>query len=98
MTAREILAEGLAVRATAFMLDFTQQAAAIRTMIDGVWIPAEPRDRELADPALESFKLLCGANPQDRQTRQEGTFAVEYQSKRYVATFVSQGTPNGERA
>ena len=48
LTAREILAEGLAVRATAFMLDYTQQAAAIRTMIDGVWIPARtarPRSR-----------------------------------------------------
>ena len=47
-TAREILAEGLAVRATAFMLDYTQQAVAVRTMIDGVWIPARaarPRDR-----------------------------------------------------
>ncbi len=98
LTAREILAEGLAVRATAFMLDYTQQAAAVRTMIDGVWIPAEPRDRESGDPALESLKLLCGLNPQDRQSRQEGTFALEYQSRRYVATFVSQGTPSGERA
>ena len=98
LTAREILAEGLAVRATAFMLDYTQQAAAIRTMIDGVWIPGEPRDRETADPALEAVKLLCGLNPQDRQSRQEGTFALEYQSQRYAATFVSQGTQGGERA
>ncbi len=98
LTAREILAEGMAVRATAFMLDYTQQAAAIRTMIDGVWIPGEPRDRETADPALESIKLLCGLNPQDRQSRQEGTFAVEHQSQRYIATFASQGTQSGERA
>ena len=98
LAAREILAEGLAVRATAFMLDYTQQATAVRTMIDGVWIPAEPRDRETGDPALESIKLLCGLNPQDRQGRQEGSFAIEYESKRYEATFVSQGTPGGERA
>jgi len=97
LTAREILAEGLVCRASAFMLDFTQQAAAVRTMIDGVWIPGEPRGRDGGDPALESFKLLCGLNAQDRQNRQEGTFAVEYQSRRYIATFVSQGTPNGER-
>ena len=44
-------------------------------MIDGVWIPAEPRGRDVGDPALESLKLLCGLNPQDRQSRQEGTFA-----------------------
>ena len=51
LTAREILAEGLVVRAMAFMLDYTQQAAAVRTMIDGVWIPGEPRGRDVADPA-----------------------------------------------
>ena len=63
-TAREILAEGLAGRATAIMLDYTQQGVAVRTMVDGVWIPREPRGREVGDPALESLKLLCGLNPQ----------------------------------
>ena len=36
------------------------------------------RSRETADPALESLKMLCGLNPQDRQGRQQGTFAAEY--------------------
>lgn len=98
LTAREILAEGLVVRANAFVLDYTPQAVTIRTMIDGVWIPGEQRDRETGDPALESLKLLCGLNPQDRQSRQEGMFALEFKSQRYIATFVSQGTQSGERA
>ena len=97
LAAREIIAEGLSSRATAFMLDYTQQAVTVRTMIDGVWIPREPRTREVGDPALESFKLLCGLNAQDRQSRQEGNFAAEYESARYVASFASQGTPTGER-
>ena len=97
LTSREILAEGLVGRATSFMLDYTPQGVTVRTMIDGVWIPHEPRGRDVGDPALETLKLLCGLNPQDRQSRQEGTFALDYESRRYVATFVSQGTPSGER-
>ncbi|MBU4271940.1 MAG: Flp pilus assembly complex ATPase component TadA [Planctomycetes bacterium] len=97
LTAREILAEGLAGRALAIMLDYTHQGASMRTMVDGVWIPRETRGRDAADPALESLKLLCGLNPQDRQGRQEGTFAAEYESARLVAAFASQGTSTGER-
>lgn len=95
--AREILADALAGRATKIMLDYTQEATTIRTMIDGVWIPWEPRTRESGDPALESLKLLCGLNPQDRQNRQEGQFLAEYESKSYPANLVSQGTATGER-
>jgi type II secretory ATPase GspE/PulE/Tfp pilus assembly ATPase PilB-like protein len=95
--AREILAEALTSRSTAVMLDYTAQGAAVRNMIDGVWIPREGRGRDVADPALESLKLLCGLNPQDRQNRQNGTFAAEYESVRFAATFASQGTPTGER-
>jgi type II secretory ATPase GspE/PulE/Tfp pilus assembly ATPase PilB-like protein len=97
LPAREILAEGMVGRATSFMLDYTPQGVTVRTLIDGVWIPHEPRGRDVGDPALEALKLLCGLNPQDRQNRQQGTFALEYQSRRYIATLVSQGTPAGER-
>lgn len=96
-TAREILADALAGRASAIMLDYTQEAVAVRTMVDGVWIPWEPRSREQGDPAAESLKWLCGLNPQDRQRRQQGLFAAEYNAQRYAATFVSQGTATGER-
>ncbi len=96
-TAREILADALAGRATKIMLDYTQDATGVRTMIDGVWIPWEPRTREAGDSALESLKLLCGLNAQDRQNRQEGTFLAEFESNKYPAQFVSQGTATGER-
>ena len=96
-TAREILADGLAGRATKIMLDYTQEASGVRTMIDGVWIPWEPRTRENGDPALESLKLLCGLNPQDRQSRQEGTFLAEFDAQELPALFASQGTATGER-
>jgi type II secretory ATPase GspE/PulE/Tfp pilus assembly ATPase PilB-like protein len=41
--------------------------------------------------------MLCGLNPQDRQTRQSGVFLAEYESARYAGSFTSQGTPGGER-
>ncbi len=95
--AREILAEGLTARATAIMLDYTQQGAAMRTLIDGVWIPREGRSRETADPALESLKVLCGLNPQDRQARQQGKFLTEYQKAKLATSLAAQGTASGER-
>lgn len=95
--AREILADGLAARGSAIMLDYTQQGVAIRTMIDGVWIPREARPRDYGDPALEAIKLICGLNPQDRKSRQEGVFIAQYESVKYSTQFTSQGTPTGER-
>ncbi len=78
--AREILADAFGFRATAIMLDYTQQMVGMNIMVDGVWLPREGMDREEADPALAALKLLCGMNPQDRQNRQEGTFSAEYKS------------------
>ncbi|HIQ20169.1 MAG TPA: hypothetical protein EYH34_02870, partial [Planctomycetes bacterium] len=96
--ARVILADALARRADAAMLDYTQQSVAVRWLVDGVWHAAEPMDRELADPALEALKILCGLNPQDRQSRQRGQFALKYDNKYdFAATLSSQGTPTGER-
>jgi type II secretory ATPase GspE/PulE/Tfp pilus assembly ATPase PilB-like protein len=77
-TARQILTDGLASRATALMLDFGAETVGVRHLIDGVWLPQAPRDRKSADPALETLKLLCGLDPRDRQRRQEGQFGVEY--------------------
>ncbi len=98
LTAREILYDGLGSRASAIMLDYTQQGVSVRTMVDGVWIAREGYGRDVGDPALESLKLLCGLNPQDRQSRQSGGFAAEFDGRRYDATLVAQGTPTGERA
>jgi type II secretory ATPase GspE/PulE/Tfp pilus assembly ATPase PilB-like protein len=94
---REVLADAFDSRGTAIMLEYTQQAVAVRTKVDGVWIAREPRSRENADPVQETLKLLCGLNPQDRQNRQEGVFSAEYNSISYAITFASQGTPTGER-
>ena len=95
--AQEIVTETLANRGTAIMLDYNQQAAAMRIMIDGVWANAEAKPREIADPALQSLKLLCGLDANERRKRQEGKFAAEHESMRYLGTLAAQGTSTGER-
>ena len=96
--ARGVFADALSRRSDAIMLDYTQQGVGVRYMIDGVWHNGEPLERENADPMLEALKTLCGLNWQDRQTRQQGAFAVEYKSAKFLGTLVSQGTKTGERA
>jgi type II secretory ATPase GspE/PulE/Tfp pilus assembly ATPase PilB-like protein len=95
---RKIIAAALQARATAILLDYTQQGVAVRYMIDGVWLDREATQRETADPALEALKILCGLNAQDRQKRQEGPFAAEFANAKLSGTLAAQGTPTGERA
>jgi len=78
LPARRLLADALFRRADAVMLDYTQQAVGLRYLIDGVWQNGEPMERETGDFLLEALKLIAGLNPQDRQARQEGKFAVDY--------------------
>jgi type II secretory ATPase GspE/PulE/Tfp pilus assembly ATPase PilB-like protein len=96
--AREVIADGLSHRAHAIMLDYTQQAVGVHWMIDGVWHPGEPLPREQGDPLLEALKVLCGLNPQDRQSQQKGAFSTEYKSTEYASTLACHGTKTGERA
>jgi type II secretory ATPase GspE/PulE/Tfp pilus assembly ATPase PilB-like protein len=95
--ARGLMAETLSRRATATMLEFSQQSVAIRYMIDGVWHNDEPRERLALDPVLETLKMLCGLNSQERQKRQEGAFLINYDKIDYRASLISQGTQTGER-
>jgi type II secretory ATPase GspE/PulE/Tfp pilus assembly ATPase PilB-like protein len=97
LAARVLIADALASRASAIMLDYTPQGVGVRTMVDGVWIARPTQQREAADPALESLKMLCGLNPKDRQSRQAGLFAGEYESAKLAVNFASQGTAGGER-
>jgi type II secretory ATPase GspE/PulE/Tfp pilus assembly ATPase PilB-like protein len=95
--ARELMLDCFKHHASAMMLDYMQTGVTVRIMVDGVWIPAEAKPRDVADPALESLKLLCGLNAQDRQKRQSGTFLAEYEKHKLGGTLTSQGTATGER-
>ncbi len=95
---RVVVADAVSRHATTVMLDYAQQGVGVRYLIDGVWHNGEPLERETADPMLEALKILCGKNPGDRQSRQQGAFTADYQSVKYYGTFASQGTKTGERA
>ena len=77
--ARKILYEALRVRASAIVLDFAATTVSVRYLVDGVPMSQEPIEREQADPALESLKVLCGLEPKERRVKQVGKFGVEYQ-------------------
>jgi type II secretory ATPase GspE/PulE/Tfp pilus assembly ATPase PilB-like protein len=94
---RRLLYDAIKRRADAVVLDYTQQGVARRYLIDGVWIPGDPLERETGDGLLEALKLLCGANPEDRQRRQSGKFAVKCENATYAGEMLSQGTKTGER-
>ncbi len=96
--ARRLLMDAIKRRGTAILLDFTAQEVKTQQMVDGVWIAAEAIARETADPLLSALKVLCGMNPQDRQTKREGKFLANLDKGSYAATMVCQGVASGERA
>ncbi len=98
LPARQIIADALALRSSAIMLDYGATGVVLRYMIDGVWLGQEPLERESADPALETLKTLAGLKPQERQAKQQGILASEFESIDYETTLVCQGTSSGERA
>jgi type II secretory ATPase GspE/PulE/Tfp pilus assembly ATPase PilB-like protein len=95
--ARELLTEGFSNRALAIMLDYSQQAATMRILIDGVWATRDSKPRDIADPALHALKVLCGLDPRERRNRQEGAFTAEFEKRVYAGTLTAQGTATGER-
>lgn len=98
--AKAVLHKALESRASGVMLDFTQDAAAVRFMIDGIWLDSETQPRAVADPLLASLKTLCGLKPEERRARQQGIFQTTHETTRakMPAKLTSQGTKTGERA
>jgi type II secretory ATPase GspE/PulE/Tfp pilus assembly ATPase PilB-like protein len=105
-----LLADGLTQRADKIMLDFTADAVGVRYQIDGIWHNAMPKvrelpkgqegpsiDRPLGDMMLAVLKRASHLNMQERRARQEGKLKIEFAGNKYDATFLSQGTPTGER-
>lgn len=91
------IAHALSVRANHILMDFTQAFVAMRYQIDGNWeqLPNLPRDA--GDAMLYSLKQVCGLNPADRRSAQQGKCATKVKKVKYFITVQSQGTANGER-
>jgi type II secretory ATPase GspE/PulE/Tfp pilus assembly ATPase PilB-like protein len=75
---RKVLFAGLKSRASAVVMDYSATSVAIRYLVDGVWMPQEPLEREGTDPALDALKELCGLDAKEHRKKQIGKFGVEY--------------------
>ena len=100
-----LFADAIGQRAERIMLEYTQDAVAVKYLIDGVWLATTPKvhqkqqlDRPLGDAILTVLKRICHLKPQERRAKQDGRFKVEFEGNKYDTTLVSQGTQSGERA
>ena len=85
-------------RAEQVLLDFTRDAVNGRLLVDGVWHPVDPMDREKGDAILVGLKNLAGLNAQDRRGRQAGGFSLKSELGKAEIQLTTQGVPTGERA
>jgi type II secretory ATPase GspE/PulE/Tfp pilus assembly ATPase PilB-like protein len=84
-------------RGERILMDFTAQACGLKFEVDGIWINVDPLDRATGDGVLAVLKKISHLNVQDRKSKQDGKFGVEWQAGKYNATISSQGVPTGER-
>jgi type II secretory ATPase GspE/PulE/Tfp pilus assembly ATPase PilB-like protein len=91
------LAHAIQSRATHVLMDYSQQACAIRYQVDGNWEQLPPLHRETGDAMLYALKQLCLLNPADRRTAQSGTVGLKIGKEKFTLTLQSQGVPTGER-
>lgn len=91
------LAHAIQSRATHILMDFSQNACAIRYQIDGNWEQLPPLDRETGDAMLYALKQLALMNPADRRGSQKGSLGLKVVKEKFDLSVQSQGVPTGER-
>ena len=91
------LGHALSSRATHLLMDYSQNACAMRYQIDGAWEQLPPLDRETGDAMLYALKQLCLLNPTDRRSAQTGKCGLKLVKEKYTLTIQAQGVASGER-
>lgn len=91
------LAHAIQSRATHVLMDFSQNACALRYQIDGNWEQLPPLDRETGDAMLFALKQLCLMNPSDRRSAQTGVVGLKVGKEKFKLSLQSQGVQTGER-
>ena len=93
-----LISHCLSKRGERCLLDFTAQACVVKFEVDGIWMNVDPYDRATGDALLVVFKKMANLNPQDRKSKQEGKFGVDWPpGGKFIATITSQGVATGER-
>lgn len=104
---REFLYHALHNRTTEVLVSFGAEETKFQYQIDGVFHAVEdatkkPWTREEADEVAKAAKLLIGANPDDRRSRQVGLFKVLYDKNKKGKPLTcdvelqTAGVPTGE--
>ena len=91
------LGHALQSRATHLLMDYSQNACAMRYQIDGAWEQLPPLDRETGDAMLYAMKQLCLLNPTDRRSAQTGKCTIKMGKEKHTLTLQAQGVASGER-
>jgi type II secretory ATPase GspE/PulE/Tfp pilus assembly ATPase PilB-like protein len=91
-----LIAQALQNRADQILMDYAAQGVAVRIRVDGLWEGMPAMDRPTGDAVLMVLKRLCGLNPADRRSRQNGKLPMSLNGD-WIMEFTSQGTPTGER-
>lgn len=91
------LAHAIQSRATHLLMDYSQNACAIRYQIDGNWEQLPPLDRESGDAMLYAMKQLCLMNPTDRRSAQTGSLGLKVGKEKFNLSLQTQGVQTGER-
>lgn len=94
---KTLVMDGCTRRSDVLVMDYTRDLVKLQMMIDGIWHPLEPMDRQSGDSVLVSLKHLAGTNPLERRSRQLGHFHAVIGEEKINLELLSQGVPTGER-
>ena len=94
---KALVMDGSTRRADVLVMDYARDQVKLQMMVDGIWHPLEPMDRQSGDSILVCLKYLAGVNPRERRSRQMGHFHAVIGEEKASLELLSQGVPTGER-
>ena len=96
-TLKNLMFDAQFKRAEQIMFDCGRDGAKVRILVDGIWHPFPPMDREMSDGVVHSIKALAGLNITDRRSSQTGSFDAKSDYGKANLHVRTQGVPTGER-
>ena len=96
-TVKDLIHSAQFKRTEQLVMDCSRDGARLRMLVDGVWHPGPPMEREVSDGVVVSLKSLAGLNPADRRSEQRGSFDVKSEFGKAKLDIRTQGVSTGER-
>ena len=94
---KELLHQGMLKRADLIQIDYSQSQATPRLFVDGTWHALPVMNRESGDAMLVSLKRVGGLKPDDRRSKQSGSFSLKSELGKAQLSVTSKGVRTGER-